>query len=67
MKKITAFVAAAVLVSSVSAALAGGPVIVAQEPVPVVAAAPVSSVGAWVPLLVIGVVAVAAVASSGNH
>lgn len=67
MKKITAFLTAAVLVSSASVATAGGPVIVYQEPTPIVAAAPVSSTGIWLPLLGIALVAAAAASSSGSH
>ena len=67
MKKITAFVAAATLVGSVSAAMAGGPVIIAQEPVPVVAAAPISSAPLWLPLGGLALVAAVAASSSGSH
>ncbi|MDP3960000.1 MAG: hypothetical protein Q8Q26_08060 [Pseudorhodobacter sp.] len=66
MKKITAFVAAATLVASVSAASAGGPVVIYQDPVPVVAAAPVSSGGIWLPLAALALVAAVAASSSGN-
>ena len=66
MKKITAFVAAATLVGSVSAAIAGGPVVIAAEPVPVVAAAPVSSGGIWLPLAGLALIAAVAASSSGN-
>ena len=66
MKKITAFVAAATLVGSVSAAIAGGPVVISADPVPVVAAAPVSSGGIWLPLAGLALVAAVAASSSGN-
>lgn len=66
MKMITAFTAAASLVASVSVASAGGPVVVFEEPVPVVAAAPVSSGGIWLPLLGLALVAAVAASSSGN-
>jgi|GEM_PF-1238037 len=66
MKKITALVAAATLIASVSAVSAGGPVVVAEEPVPVVAAAPVSSAPIWLPLAGLALVAAVAASSSGN-
>jgi len=66
MKKITAFVAAATLVGSVSAAIAGGPVVISADPVPVVAVAPVSSGGIWLPLAGLALVAAVAASSSGN-
>jgi len=67
MKKIAAIVATATLVGSVSAAMAGGPVIIAQEPVPVVAAAPISSAPLWLPLGGLALVAAVAASSSGSH
>lgn len=52
MKKITAIIAAATLAASVSTAFAGGPVIIVEEPQPVVAAEPAGSgLGVWLPLL----------------
>jgi len=66
MKMITAFTAAASLVVSVSVASAGGPVVVYEDPAPVVAAAPVSSGGIWLPLAGLALVAAVAASSSGN-
>ncbi len=64
MKKITAFAAAA-LVASVSVATAGGPVVIVDEPAPVVAENPGTSSGLLLPLIGLGVVA-ALVASSDD-
>lgn len=64
MKKFA--IAAAALAVSVTAATAGGPVVVAEEPAPVVAAAPVSSTGIWLPLAGLALVAALAASSSGD-
>jgi hypothetical protein len=66
MKKITAFAAAA-LVASVTVATAGGPVVVIDEPAPVIAEAPGSSSGLLLPLLGLGVVGALVASSSGSH
>jgi hypothetical protein len=65
MKKITAFAAAA-LVASVSVASAGGPVVVVDEPAPVVAADAGSSSGLLLPLIGLGVVAALVASSDGS-
>lgn len=68
MKKITAFVAAAVLLSSVSAAVAGGPMVMAEEPTMTVAPGASSSAsGMILPLVGLGLVAALAASSSGSH
>ncbi|MDR5652384.1 hypothetical protein [Ruixingdingia sedimenti] len=68
MKKTSAFVAALMVAGSVSAAFAGGPVIVAAEPEPAPPVlAPVSSFGPGATALaVIGGVAVIAAIASNN-
>jgi hypothetical protein len=65
MKKIVAITAAALL-ASVTVATAGGPVVVMEEPVPVVAETAGSSTGLWLPLIGLGVVAALVASSDGS-
>lgn len=65
MKKITAFAAAA-LVASVTVATAGGPVVIIDEPTPIVAAAPGTSSGILLPLLGLGIVALLVASSDSD-
>ncbi|MDP4031309.1 MAG: hypothetical protein Q8P60_00385, partial [Pseudorhodobacter sp.] len=53
-------------VMSASVATAGGPVIVYEEPVPIVAAEPASSTGIWLPLLGLAII-VGVIASNNNN
>lgn len=69
MKQISAFVAGAALALTASTAFAGGPVIVAEEPEPVVLQ-PVGSfggLGGGVVVAGVAILAIAALASSTDH
>lgn len=66
MKKITAFVAGAALALTASTAFAGGPVIVAEEPEPVVVE-PAGSFGGLGGGVVVAAVALLAIVALASH